>query len=218
MSQFAAKLTEMFEAVESEFRAAQVARYRLNAEAAHKAWADRIKGAEPTDEELQSKGLGYFRVSKRELMYSPEYTKRKDGSGVYTSTWSMLREEIVAGEYMIDFKRAEADANRLVSDVKRAFIAKQTAKLTNATQLRKGQATLTGQLNFGTVMITGELVVRYKNGDSFTLAMSITYNRSSQGKDFCQYPARFTNVRLNGKCPKTGVISEAWMAANYKAK
>jgi hypothetical protein len=218
MSQFAAKLTDMFEAVEIAFREAAVARYREQAENAHSVWVKRLEGPEPKAEELAKLGRGYWRSTLGDLMAVPKYTKRtKPNDYVNTYSWEPLRKAIGEGHFAIDFSQAKADAHREVDAVKRHFVTKQTKKLTNATKLRKGVAKLEGTLVYNVVII-GQLVVTFANGDSFTLEMSITYNRSKLGKPFWQYPARFANVILNGKCPKSGVISEAWMGANFKAK
>lgn len=219
---FTALVTEIFEQIEAEFRAARVKANREYSQRAFDAWKQRLNG--PMPEHLPD-GPVYSRDRPtRDAMARPQYVIAKPGSRDYfvslDAQWAGLRDDINAGLYLPDPDRAERDAHVEVDSVKAQFIAKQSRKLNNATQLCAGRPKVDGRLEYRAGRMGGRMTVDYGNGNSFALEMSVVHNyRSSRyghGTSFYQYPARFTAVKINGEKPKA-TISEAWMAENFKA-
>jgi hypothetical protein len=200
---FTAKLTELFESVEPQFRAATIERYRRHAELTHRSWLERMAKPKPADLRLA-----------REALRLPEYTKSTKGS--WNPTWEVMVQDIAAGLFIIDYARAEQDANRSVSSAKEHFIAKQSKKLANATKRRKGTPKLRGELKCDSV-VTGHLMVLYNAQDHFILTMNMIVNHRYQRgyTSFYQFPARFTNVHIDGVLQTGSRISEFWMGENF---
>lgn len=203
MNIYTKKLTQLFEQVEPLFRSETIDRYRRHADLTHRAWLERMAGPKPEHARMAS-----------DASRLPEYTKSTKGS--WNPNWETMVRDIAEGMFVIDYAQAEQDANRAVSGAKENFIAKQAAKLTNATKLRTGTPKLDGLLRCNGV-VTGHLSVKYNKNDHFILTMNmITNHRYERGyTSFYQFPARFTDVHIGGE-KKTGVkISEKWMGENF---
>lgn len=197
MSRYINVLTKMFEAVEPEFRASTIVRYRLEADRQFEMWKKLLEGPEP-------RGRPY--VSS----YPPEYV-RPAKDAVWSSYWEAKQKMT----WEVNYEKAEQDANRAVTQAKEHFIAKQAKKLDNATESRKGKtAKMEGVLTYN-VMIEGHITVKFSGGDNFTLVLSMIVNhRYTTGyKSFYQFPARFTKITKGKDTHATK--SEAWMKENF---
>lgn len=202
MDAYIAKLTEMFEKVEPEFRAAMIQKYKSAAAAQLTHWLTLLEGPEP------QRGRWYF-----EQTSVPTYVKCL--ASTYSPHWQSKVDLAKNGQWVANYELAERDANRSVDQAKSHFINKQSKKLANATKLHKGKPTLTGILKLNLV-IEGHLLVSYKNGDGFRLDMSMIVNHRYQRgcTTFYQFPARFKDVSMKDELPKT--ISEKWMSEHFK--
>ncbi len=198
-----AKLGGLFMQVEPQFRADTIERYKATAEGQFDAWVKLLAGEEPPRDR-------WYHDTTR----CPQYVGHTGGS--YSPTWSMLVAAQSRNEWYCNFKRAEKDANDSVDYAKEHFITKQTKKITNATKLRTDRPTISGTLRYR-VLIEGTLTFTYPNGDRFNVVMSMIVNhRYERGyTSFYQFPARFTDVHLDGK-PTTARMSEKWMSENFK--
>lgn len=207
MIDFDTILTKMFEQVEPQFRAAQVAHYRDVAERQLEGWKTRMNGPKPEN--------------NREVwdcMAQPRYVVTADSKKYrYVSGWDELRDAINDGHYRVNYEAAERDANDSVDAAKAHFVSKQAKKLANATKNHSGKPKLTGKLSFS-ARITGVLNVEFGKGDCFSLDMSMIVNYRSGRRgytSFYQFPARFVGVQIKGKRP-TARVSEKWMEKNFK--
>lgn len=196
---YAAKLTELFEAVEPQFRAAQVAKYRETANNQLAAWLQRLEGPEPDRKQR------YY----VDLTRPPQYVGFKQATSRFDWAWMQANK----ADYFADLERAESDANTSVDQGKAHFISKQSKKLDTATKNYKGRGRIkiSGELRFR-VLIEGHLDVQFAADSRFRLAMSmiVNYRYKSGFKSFYQFPARFQGVVIRGV--KLDKPSEARMA------
>jgi hypothetical protein len=205
---FETALTAIFEAVEPEFRKRTVEHYRDIAKQQHSGWLNRLKEPEPV------RSMLYFEITS-----PPKYSviKAKDSrTPAYAGTWAQKQQ----ANWQCDLNAAEKDANRSVDQAKEHFVSKMTAKLTNATKLRKDKPTLTGKLQFNGIVVEGDLYVEYKCGDYFRMTMQIITNYR-HGHSYYQFPARFKDVGFGPKPARLiphGPYSEAWLAKNFSKK
>jgi len=194
---FAAKLTKLFEAIEPQFRTAQVQKYRTTAEAQLGGWLQRLEGPAPT---------GRYAWDQ---MYSPEYVAIRQPTSRHDWTWMQEHR----ADYYANVQKAKRDANAAVDQAKAHFISKQSGKLISATKnyAGRGRIKVSGQLGCN-VVITGHLDVHFNASYRFRLAMSmiVNYRYRPRFTSFYQFPARFQHVIVNGEMLDR--VSEAQMA------
>lgn len=205
-TRFSARLTGLFLQVEQQFRDDTVARYKLVAESEWKSWEKLLTGPEP--EKKRTFGFG-------SVLDPPKYVRCKAGS--YSPNWDMLVASFNRGDWEKNEAAAIRDANDSVDYAKQHFISKQSKKLANATKLRTDRPTIAGKLIYK-VLIEGSLTLKYPNGDSFLIVMSMIVNhRYTRGyTSFYQFPARFCNVKMAGEFVKPARVSEKWMSEHFK--
>lgn len=200
---FTPKLTAMFEAVEPDFRKATIAEYRSQADLQLAGWLELLKGPEP------EQNVYYYIATQQ-----PQYVLCK--LPTHPFTWADKQAAAAKNQYVVNYTASDRDANAAVSYAKEHFISKQAKKFTNATKSHRGTPELTGKLQCS-VLCTGELNVKYKNGDEFSvvLDMIVNYRYQTGFKSFYQFPARFYGVILGGEAVKERV-SEKWMGDHFK--
>lgn len=204
-SKFLPILTRIFEEVEPKFREQQIVSYKAQASSQLEWVLSWLDGPEPDG---KTKTWHDFSI--------PRYVNV--AGGAWYRGWDALQRIRKEGGFRAAFERAEADANRSVDAAKAHFITKQCKKLDNATKNHPGESQVSGFLRLdGSGIIAGRLKVEYKNGDEFTLNMSVIVNyRHARGfTSFYQFPARFTRVKLNGEFVKAR-LSEGWMEDNFR--
>lgn len=111
------------------------------------------------------------------------------------------RDRVQKSEYDIKYVSrwktdAELDAlaEQMADDALAGFVTKMTKKMDAIGKVESAKI----DYEFGDLFQT-RLFLKFENGISFNMVNSIVFKTSSRGRPFHQFPARFSNVRVNGE-------------------
>lgn len=107
------------------------------------------------------------------------------------------------------------EATDIADSIKKGFLAKGVNKLATIIENRGDydSAEKVG-LSFYSGAIEGRILIKFKNGDSFSVNTQVVSAINQQGTAYTQYPLTFHNVKLGDKNFK--FATEKWMNENFK--
>jgi len=113
----------------------------------------------------------------------------------------ITRDRVQKSEYDVKYVRrwktdSELDtlAEQMADNALADFVTKMTKKMDAIGKVESAKI----DYEFGDLFQT-RLFLKFENGISFDMVNSIVFKTSSRGRPFHQFPARFSNVRVNGQ-------------------